>query len=88
METYEVVWIDAWNDGEGWYWNDQRSLGTFKTKAKNINRAFLRYLRKTGRTFQKGKTRIESYDGTILEVQDRKTGEPLYAAKYVYECEC
>ena len=77
--SYEIRQIDAWNDGEGWTWNESIKIGEFQTAAADHKKAFLNALKKQGIVFKRGKTRVE-YDGDIYELQDRKTGEPLIAA--------
>lgn len=81
---YEVREIDALHDGEGWYWNTSYKMGTFLTKAKNEKRAFMDYLRRKHKIYFKlNRTLIES-DGEIMEVIDRKTKEPIFAAIPLY----
>lgn len=77
--NYEIRQIEAWNGPEGWTWNQSWKIGTMTTGAKNVRRAFTAWLRRKGITFKVNKTRIE-YDGDVYEIQDRKTGEPLFAA--------
>lgn len=82
--TFEVRQIDAWMDiEETWTWNTSYLIGYFTTSAKDEKRAFTRFLKKNGIVFFKGKTIIDVQDGgSILEIQDRKTKEPLFAAIY------
>lgn len=76
---YEVREIDAlWYD-DGWSWNSSFHIGEFHTKAKNEKQAFIRFLNKKGIRFKKNHTRIVD-EMDVLEVQDRKTHEPLFAA--------
>jgi len=77
--TFEVRQIEAWHDPEGWTWNTSYLIGTFRTGAKDERRAFYNYLRRQGITFYRGRVQIED-DGSIYEIVDRKTGEPLFAA--------
>lgn len=78
--SYDVRQIDAWgNKIDGYEWNTSYFLGTLETSAANEKRAFTRYLKnKHGIVFKKNRTRIE-YDGSVYEIVDRKTGEPLFA---------
>lgn len=76
--AYDVREIDAWRDPDGWTWNSSYFVGTMKT-AGDPRRALAAYLRKRGIRFKLNRTRID-YDGSVYEIQDRKTGEPLYAA--------
>lgn len=78
-DTYEVRQINAWNDGEGWTYNESWHLGTFTTTGDPA-RAFRRYLKQHhGVTFYKGRTATE-YDGDVYEIVDRATRQPLFAA--------
>ena len=81
---FEIRQIEAWSDPDGlWTWNNSYIIGYMKTSAKDEKRAFTRYLKKQGIVFFKGKTIIDSQNGCdILEIQDRKTKEPLFAAIY------
>lgn len=78
--SYDVRQIDAWTEpAGGWTWNSSYHIGTMETAA-DPRRALPDYLRrKHGIIFKRNRTRIE-YDGSIYEIQDRKTKEPLYAA--------
>lgn len=76
---YEIRQIEAWNTPEGWTWNTSFYLGTMETAARDEARALRSFLRRAGIVFLRGRTRTE-YDGSIYEIQDRKTGEPLFAA--------
>ena len=79
-EKYEIRQIDALPDGEsGWVWNNSYNISTLTTSG-DPRRAFTRHLaRKHNVKYHRGAVRIE-YDGDIYEIQNRKTGEPLFAA--------
>lgn len=79
--TFEIRQLDAWYEGEnfGWTVNDSYNLGTFKTSAKDEKRAFLYALHKKGIVCYRGKC-VVFYDGYAYELQNRKTGEPLFTA--------
>ena len=78
--SYEVRQIDAWyNDEEGWWYNDSYFIGTMQTAAGNIGKAFRRYLNNCGIAFKQHQTET-TYDGSVYEIIDRKTKEPLFAA--------
>lgn len=80
MVEFEIRQIDAWeNEDGGWYWNNSFNIGQFKTRWKDEKRAFLYNLHKLGIMFKRGKTTVVC-DGDIYEVQERKTGRPLFAA--------
>lgn len=79
--TFEVQQVDAiWYD-DGWNYSQTWKTGAFQTKAKNLKKAFTRFLRKKGIEFKKSRTIIEDY-GDIIEILDRKTKEPLFCAIY------
>lgn len=77
--TFEIRQIDAWNDGDGWIYNDSFTLGSFTTTAQNERRAFYRALARLGIRFYRGRVRAVD-DGCIIEIIDRKTAEPLFVA--------
>ena len=76
---YEIRQIGALRDCESWYWNTSYNLGTFSTNANDHKRAFLNALHNLGVVCKRGKCKVE-YDGSIYELIDRKTLEPLFAA--------
>lgn len=80
LVTIDIREIDAWYYGvdEGWSYNQTFHICTIKTKANNIGQAILRTLKKRNIRFKKGTIRIEDANDYIVEVQSRKTGEPLY----------
>ena len=80
--TYVIRQIDAWNDGF-WYWNDSFYIGEFKTAAQNVKQPFMKALKKLGISFTRGTVYIAyvgDIGGDILEVRNRKTDEPYFAA--------
>ena len=77
--TYEVRQIDAWNDGEGWTYNETWNIGAFTTASADVPRAFRRALANLGISFYRGRT-VTEYDGFVFEIVDRATREPLFAA--------
>lgn len=77
---FEIRKIDALNiDGEGWKCNSMYPIGTFKTDATDQKRAFLYALHKVGIVCKRGKMVVIS-KGNTYEVQNRRTGEPLFIA--------
>lgn len=77
---YEVREIDALHDGENWNWNTSYYMGTMSTNAQNTRKALSNYLKQYhGITFKANRTRTQD-DGSVIEIIDRKTGEPLFAA--------
>ena len=77
---YEIRELDCWgNETDGYECNTSYLMGTLKTRAQDEKRAFTRYLKnKHGIVFEKNRTRIE-FDGSVYEIVDRKTSEPLFA---------
>lgn len=77
--AFDVREIDAWSDPEGgWTWNSSYHIGTMET-AGDARRALTNYLGKHGISFKLNRTLIQD-DGDVIEIVDRKTKEPLYAA--------
>lgn len=80
MAKFEIRQIDAWAEAEGgWTWNDSIKVGEFKTSATDEKRAFLYALHKLGIVCKRGRMAVINNDD-IFELQDRRTGQPLYAA--------
>ena len=78
--SYDIREIDAWIDPDGgWSWNSSFHIGTMETAAKDEKRALSAFLKKRGICFKLNRTIIYD-DGSIIEIQDRKTKEPLFAA--------
>lgn len=84
-DSFDTLWelreIDAWDDGEGgWTWNDSFVLKRFRSDADDLKGLFLRVLADVrGRPLPKGVFRVDDSDWDILEIQQRKTGMPVYA---------
>lgn len=76
---FEIRQIDAWFDGEAWTYNESFRIGEFSTKAENVKRAFCRALHGLGVVFYRGRVVVVD-DGDLLEIQNRKSGEPLFVA--------
>ena len=74
---FEIRQIDAWYDGEEWTYNESWHIDSFRSCAANEKRLFFRKLRKHGITFKRGAVRVD-YDGSIYEIVNRKTLEPLF----------
>ena len=84
MVKFLVRQVEAWASPEGWDYNNVWPIGEMKTRAKNERRAITAFLRKNGITFKRGRTRIW-FDGDNYEIDDRKTGEPMFDAVYIPE---
>ena len=76
---FEIRQIDAWFDGESWIYNESFPIGEFSTKAENVKRAFCCALHGLGVVFYRGRVVVVD-EGDLLEVQNRKSGEPLFVA--------
>ena len=76
---FEIRQIDAWHDGEAWTYNESFRIGEFSTRAENVKRAFCRALHGLGVVFRRGRVVVVD-DGDCLEIQDRKSEKPLFAA--------
>ena len=77
---FEIRQIDALFDGEAWTYNESFRIGEFFTKAENVKRAFCRALHGLGVVFYRGRVVVVVDEGDLLEVQNRKSGEPLFVA--------
>ena len=76
---YGMFQSDAWYDGEAWTYNESFRIGEFSTRAENVKRAFCRALHGLGVVFYRGRVVVVD-DGDCLEIQNRKSGEPLFVA--------
>ncbi len=79
---WEIRQIDSIAYDDSWTYNESYHLGVMKTSSKHLNKAFTNWLRnKRGIRFGKGTIRIED-QGDLLEIQERKSGRPLFVAIY------
>ena len=84
-DSLDTLWelreIDAWADEVGgWTWNDSFVLKRFRSDADDLKGLFLRVLADVrGRPLPKGVFRVDDSDWNILEIQQRKTGMPVWA---------
>ena len=78
---YELREIDAWAEPEGgWTWIYSSVLKRFRSDADDLKGLFLRVLADVrGRPLPRGVFRVDDSDWNILEIQQRKTGMPVYA---------
>ena len=76
---FEIRQIDAWFDGEAWTYNESFRIGEFSTKAENVKRAIYQTIQKIGVVFYRGRIVVVD-EGDLLEIQNRKSGEPLFVA--------
>lgn len=78
---YEIRQIDAWQDGDCWIWNTSWHITDVSVPAnvKDFERALLYRMRKAGIISRPGRTKLVNIDGSLYELQDRKTDEPLIA---------
>ena len=81
---YEIKQISARKNEKGvWTWKNAMTIGEFQTNAKNHKKAFLYHLHKMGIILKSGKFTINA-SKNVLEVRDRKTNEPIFAAVPIY----
>ena len=84
-DSLDTLWelreVDAWADEVGgWTWNDSFVLKRFRSDADDLKGLFLRVLADVhGRPLPRGVFRVDDSDWNILEIQQRKTGMPVYA---------
>lgn len=78
---FEIRQVDAYEDEDScWCWNESIHLSDFTAAdTTNIPRKFIRELKKLGITFKSGRTLVYD-DGDLLEIVDRKTKQPFFAA--------
>ena len=76
---FEIRQIDAWFYDDCWNYNETFRIGEFTTNAENVKRAFCRALHGLGVVFRRGCVVVVD-EGDLLEIQDRKSGEPLFVA--------
>ena len=76
---FEIRQIDAWFYDDCWNYNETFRIGEFTTKAENVKRAFCRALHGLGVVFYRGRAVVVD-EGDLLEIQNRKSGEPLFVA--------
>lgn len=81
MFCFEIRQVDSYREeNDSWTWNTSYRLSDFSVAdTTNIPRKFIRELKKLGITFKPGRTLIYDH-GDLLEVVDRKTKQPLFAA--------
>jgi hypothetical protein len=80
--VYELRQIDAWAEGEyNWSWNESWHIAeiTIPGNVKNLEKSLLYHMRKHGIVSKPGKTKLVNIDGSLYELQNRKTDEPLFA---------
>ena len=84
-DSLDTLWelreIDAWADEVGgWTWNNSFVLKRFRSDADDLKRLFLRVLADVrGRPLPRGVFWVDDSDWNILEIQQRKTGMPVWA---------
>lgn len=76
--NFEIRQIDAWgNISDGYEYNETWHICNLSSAARDEKRLFLRALRRRGISFKRGAVRVD-YDGSIYEIVNRKTLEPLF----------
>lgn len=85
VRTFDVLSIDAWNGPDGWTWNASFKAGEIAVDPAWSTRKLLRAFREAGflAAASAGRCRIDNdgADPTTIEIQDRSTGEPLFAIR-------
>ena len=77
---YEIRSIEAWREPDGgWYWNNSYVIGSLVFEEPTTRR-ILRVFREEGYLSEESKGRATVWtDGEMFEIQDRRTGEPVFA---------
>ena len=84
-DSLDTLWelreVDAWADEVGgWTWNDSFVLKRFRSDADDLKGLFLRVLADVhGCPLPRGMFRVDDSDRNILEIQQKKTGMPVWA---------
>lgn len=79
---WEIRQVHAIAYDDGWTYNESYHLGVMKTSSNHPHKAFTNWLRNTrGIQFGKGTIRIDD-QSDMLEIQERKSGKPLFVAIY------
>lgn len=78
---FEIRQVDAYEEEDScWCWNESIHLSDFAVASTtNLPRKFVRELNKLGIHFAPNRTLVYD-DGDLLEIVDRKTKQPLFAA--------
>ena len=74
---YDLRQVDAWNSEEGWNYNETFHIDDIEIGEGDEKRAFSRAFKKHGIVCKRGMCRWENIDGSIFELVNRKTQEPL-----------
>ena len=94
--TCKLLSIDAWRDGDGWYWNNISTIeeGIFIAEDSDLlssSRKLLKYFRDNLCVLSdKSKGRVfvdfghDLMDGVLVVVHHKGTGEPLFALSSVH----
>ena len=81
----KVLSIDAWRDGDGWFWNNWFHVGDIDAEEINLDSArdVLRQMRERGYMAEgsQGLAAIDD-DGYNVVIIARGTREPLFAIEY------
>ena len=90
---FKLLGIDAWREPEGgWTWNQMFIIADEVLVEKDLltPRKVLRFLREAGYLYDasKGRLRVDMnpgmIDGYLIEIQDRRNGEPLLALSTIH----
>ena len=90
MIKFTLLSVDAWRDYAGWHWNDCFAIENdiYIEESELTSRKILKLLRSICLSeYSKGRVRVVedmSTDGYIFEIQNKNTGEPLFALSSVH----
>ena len=93
--TCKLLSIDAWRDGDGWYWNNISTIeeGIYIAEDSDLlssSRKLLKYFRDNLCVLSdtsKGKVFVDfnnGGEGVLIVVHHKGTGEPLFALSSVH----
>ena len=84
--TFTLVKVDSYRIDTGYVWNDIYTITRYKTTGNDYKGAFLRALKKRGIRCNRGFCKVEDFDH-LIELRERSSGRPLYAALMAMEDE-
>ena len=76
---YEIRTIEAWHDGDGWYYNQTWHVDCVEVRGEHVKEELLHFKRKNNYVHKQGSVVMENVDGSMYELVVKKTGEPLMA---------
>lgn len=76
---YEIRTVEAWSDGEDWYYNRTWREGDVEVRGEHVKEELLYFKRRSGYVHKQGSVVMRNVDGSLYELVVKKTGEPLMA---------